>query len=173
MIRDAAYDTILPDRRRALHARIARALEGSFPVLAKAQPELLADHLARAGAFERAVAFRIMAAEHALGRAALSEAISNVHTGLGLLQEIEDETVRCADEIDLQLLLARALITTRSLAAVEVGEALARARVLCERLDDPSRLRQVLRTQWIYLQASGESETCAGKCRTFAARGPA
>jgi tetratricopeptide (TPR) repeat protein len=124
----------------------------------KAQPELLADHLARAGSLARAIEFRIMAAEQALGRAAWPEAISNVDAGLGLclLARIGGETVRSAHEIDLQLLLARALITTKSLAAVEVGAALARARALCEQLDDPARLREVLRTQWIYLVASGE-----------------
>src|SRR6185437_186090 len=98
-----------------LHARIARALETSSPALAKAQPELLADHLARANAFEPAVAFRIMAAEGAFRRAAWSEAISNIRAGLGLVPRIDDEAVRCPHEIDLQLQLVRALMPTRGL----------------------------------------------------------
>jgi predicted ATPase len=46
LVQDAAYGTLLRDRRQRLHARIAATLEDRFPEIALAQPELLA-HLAR------------------------------------------------------------------------------------------------------------------------------
>jgi predicted ATPase len=41
LVQDAAYGTLLRERRRALHARIAEALEGQFAELAESQPEML------------------------------------------------------------------------------------------------------------------------------------
>ena len=44
MLQDAAYGTLLREPRRALHARIAEALERQVPEVAESQPELLARH---------------------------------------------------------------------------------------------------------------------------------
>jgi predicted ATPase len=49
LIQDAAYSTLLRESRRALHARIAAALEKNFPDAASNQPEILARHCAEAG----------------------------------------------------------------------------------------------------------------------------
>jgi predicted ATPase len=42
-VQDAAYGTLLREPRRALHARIAEALESRFAETAE-QPEILAHH---------------------------------------------------------------------------------------------------------------------------------
>jgi predicted ATPase len=47
LVQDAAYGTLLREPRRALHARIAEALEAQFAEIAENQPELLARHLLR------------------------------------------------------------------------------------------------------------------------------
>src|SRR5262249_13601993 len=49
LVQDAAYGTLLREPRRALHARIAEALESQFAALAETRPELLAHHYALAG----------------------------------------------------------------------------------------------------------------------------
>ncbi len=49
LVQDAAYGTLLREPRRALHARIAEALESQFPEIAESQPELLARHCTEAG----------------------------------------------------------------------------------------------------------------------------
>jgi predicted ATPase len=41
LVQDAAYGTLLRERRRALHARIAETLEGQFAEIAESQPVLL------------------------------------------------------------------------------------------------------------------------------------
>ena len=61
LVRDVAYSTLLRDRRRRLHARIAAALEHGFP---DTPPELVAQHHARAGATRRAVRCWARAGEH-------------------------------------------------------------------------------------------------------------
>jgi predicted ATPase len=45
LVQEAAYASLLRERRRQLHGRIARALEGEFPELAKTQPELVAHQI--------------------------------------------------------------------------------------------------------------------------------
>jgi predicted ATPase len=54
LVQDAAYGTLLREPRRALHARIAKTLEGSFADIAENQPELLARHCTEAGLIEKA-----------------------------------------------------------------------------------------------------------------------
>ena len=49
LVQEAAYASLLRERRRTLHARIAQALEGEFPEVAETQPELVAHHYAAAG----------------------------------------------------------------------------------------------------------------------------
>jgi predicted ATPase len=51
LIQDAAYGTLLREPRRALHARIASALESQFADIAESQPELLARHCTEAGPY--------------------------------------------------------------------------------------------------------------------------
>ena len=54
LVQDAAYGTLLREPRRALHARIAEALESQFAEIAESQPELLARHCTEAGLIEKA-----------------------------------------------------------------------------------------------------------------------
>jgi predicted ATPase len=49
LVQDAAYGTLLREPRRALHARIAEAIESQFAEIADTQPELLARHYMEAG----------------------------------------------------------------------------------------------------------------------------
>src|SRR3982074_3933446 len=48
LVQDAAYGTLLRGPRRALHVRIADALERQFAEIAERQPELLAHHCTEA-----------------------------------------------------------------------------------------------------------------------------
>src|SRR5262249_41418951 len=54
LVQDAAYGTLLRERRRALHAGIAETLESQFAEIAASQPELLARHCTEAGLIEKA-----------------------------------------------------------------------------------------------------------------------
>jgi predicted ATPase len=53
LVQDAAYSTLLRNRRQQLHARIATTLESQFPEIVRAQPTLLAQHCAEAGMIKR------------------------------------------------------------------------------------------------------------------------
>ena len=159
LVQDAAYGTLLREPRTVLHARIAKTIESQFAEIADAQPETLARHFAQAGIAEDAIGYYLKAAELALARSATAEAITHLQTGLGRLGSIADEVSRCRREIDLQLLLAQAIIAASGFAAVEVGEALGRAQFQCEALGDSARLFATLATQWLHALVRGEHES--------------
>ena len=81
LVQDAAYDSLLKRRKQELHAKIARAIEQSFPNSRIAEPELLAHHYTRAGLTEAAIPLWQAAGALALKRMALTEAIAHLDRG--------------------------------------------------------------------------------------------
>ena len=86
--RDAAYGTLLRERRRALHARIAETLEGQFAEIAESQPELLARHCTEAGLIEKAAGLWGKAAQRSLVRSALVEAAEQLTRALTQIADL-------------------------------------------------------------------------------------
>jgi len=76
LVQDAAYGTLLREPRRALHARIAKAIESQFAEIAENQPQLLAHHYSRAGEFKKAFHFWLLVADRASERLAFVESVS-------------------------------------------------------------------------------------------------
>jgi predicted ATPase len=131
LVQDVAYGTLLKSRRQQLHARIAEVLERRFPEQAEAEPELLAHHCAKAGLVEKAIDYLYQAARHAMARSAMVEAAAQLTQALDLLTGLPVGPDRDQKELDLQIALGAALITTKGWAAPEVGKTHARARELC------------------------------------------
>ena len=148
LVQDAAYGTLLRDRRQRLHARIAATLEDRFPEIVLAQPALLAHHCAEAGLAEKAIIYSHRAAQQAVARSAMAEAIAQLHQGLGMLAGLPDGVARHRQELDLQMALGVPLIAVRGMAAPEVGQAYARARELCLQVGDTPQLSSVLFGLW-------------------------
>jgi class 3 adenylate cyclase len=148
LVRDAAYETLLRERRRTLHAHIAQAIERLRPEAAVREPQLLAHHWMEAGAADRAIAYNLNAAELALTRAALTEAEAVLRRSFTLLKGVADETERVRAELDLQLLLAKTFGVARGYAAPETDEAFARALELSEKAADPDRRYRALAGRW-------------------------
>ena len=144
LVQDAAYQSLLKSKRQQLHARIAEVLEQRFPDIAKTRPELLAHHSAEAGLVEKAVLYWERAARQSAERSAMAEAVAQSRNGLDLLERLPDNAGRSRKELELQSILAAALVATVGNAAVETGQAYARARALCEQLGDTTTLVPVL-----------------------------
>lgn len=145
LVQDAAYDTLLRGKRRALHARIAEVLETRFPDTAAQQPELLAQHLARAGEAGRAIGLWLEAARRMLAHGTVAEAVRQLQKGVALVAALPDTPERQRQELDLQIALGGALIAAQGYTAAETDKAFARARALCERVGETS---QLLRAVW-------------------------
>ena len=66
LVQDAAYASLLKSRRQELHERIVAVLECDFSETAEIQPEVLAQHCARAGWVKKAVGYWLRAGELAI-----------------------------------------------------------------------------------------------------------
>jgi predicted ATPase len=150
LVQDAAYSTLLRNRRQQLHARIATTLESRFPEITATQPAILAQHCTEAGLVEKAVNYRLKAGQQAVARSAMREAVSQLRKGLDLLRNSADDTWRWQHELDLQITLGQALIATQGYWAPEVGETYARAHQLCQQLNWPPQFVAVLYGQCEY-----------------------
>jgi predicted ATPase len=154
LTQEVAYNSLLLERRRALHARIVEALEtlttGSVAGAASEmegpwprsdQVERLAQHAVRGEAWAKALVYCRQAGEKALARSAHREAASYFEQALVALPHLSDTRATREQAIDLRLALRSALHPCgdldRAMACVREAETLAVA------LDDPRRLGQV------------------------------
>jgi class 3 adenylate cyclase/tetratricopeptide (TPR) repeat protein len=150
LVQDAAYSTLLRDRRRQLHARIVAALEDRFPDIVAAQPALLAHHCEEAGLTEKAVDYWLAAGRQAWGRSMLTEAVALLRRGLALVPGLPDSDWRREREFDIQIALGQVLTQTQGWTARAVGEAAARARALSVSLNRPRARLFALWAQYSY-----------------------
>ena len=88
LVQEAAYASLLRERRRQLHARIATVLETQYREVARTQPEELARHYAAAGLNTEAIGYYRKAATRAIAASANAEAIAHLRKGLELLQSL-------------------------------------------------------------------------------------
>ena len=112
LVQDAAYGTLLRDPRRALHARIADAIENQFLDIAENQPELLARHCTEAGLIEKAVGLWGKAGQRSLARSALVEGAEQLKRALGQIATLPATRDLRREEIKLEFAFANALTLT-------------------------------------------------------------
>jgi tetratricopeptide (TPR) repeat protein len=158
LVQDAAYSTLLRSRRQQIHGRIASALEGQFREIVEALPELLARHCAEAGLAETAVGYWLKAGKQAIARGAVTEGVAQLRKGIDLLSGQPDSEWRQEQELKLQIAIGQGLMAAKGYGALEAGEPFARARQLCEQLNWPPLLGQVLRGQFVFRLIRGELE---------------
>jgi class 3 adenylate cyclase/tetratricopeptide (TPR) repeat protein len=133
LIQDAAYSTILREKRQKLHAKCAATLEQCFSAVCMADPRSLAIHHELAGNAAAAIPYLISAANVAIERAALREAEAIIHNGLKLLRDLPDGEGG-GNELKLRSLLGRVRIFTKGWADLSVKSEYVRALELTEAL---------------------------------------
>jgi class 3 adenylate cyclase/predicted ATPase len=135
LVQDAAYGTLLREPRRALHARIADALESRFADIAESQPELLARHCTEAGLLEKSAALWGKAGLRSLERSALVEAAEQLTRALDQIGTLPTTIALRREQIKLQVALITPLIHVKGYAAPETKAAAERARLLIEQAE--------------------------------------
>jgi predicted ATPase len=159
LTQDVTYDSLLTTRRQALHAAAGRALERLYPDWLMERSEELAHHYTKAGIAERAVHYWHYAGQKAIERSAYVEAIAHLRQGLALLQTLPETLERVQRDVDMHIALGAALAATKGYTASEAEQSYARARQLCQHLEDPQRLSSVLRGLWRYYVVRAENQT--------------
>ena len=156
LVQDAAYGTLLRDRRRALHARIAETFENQFTDIAASQPELLARHCTEAGLIEKAAGLWSKAGRRSLARSALIEASDQLARALGQVATLPGTAALRREQIKLQIDLANALIHTKGHASPETKASFEQARAFIEQAEalgeppeDPLVLFSMLYGFWV------------------------
>jgi tetratricopeptide (TPR) repeat protein len=132
LVQDAAYGTLLRERRRALHARIGETLETQFADLVETRPELLARHCTEAGQTEKAAGLWGKAGQRSSEHSALAEAVEQLKRALALIETLPSTPDLRREQIKLQVALLAPLGHTQGNASAETGAAAVRARQLIE-----------------------------------------
>jgi predicted ATPase len=155
LVQDAAYGTLLRERRRALHARIAETLESQFAEIAESQPELLARHCTEAGLIEKAARLWGKAGQRSLERSAYVEAVQQLTRALAQIATLPATPALRREQIKLQVALINTLLYVKGSAAPETKAAEEKARLLIEQAEargeppeDPLLLFSVLFAFW-------------------------
>jgi class 3 adenylate cyclase/predicted ATPase len=139
LIQDAAYESLLRTTRQEFHGKIAEALVNRFPDMAETKPELLARHYEGAGKFTEAIAGWMKAGQKAQGHSALRECSAYLQKAIALLETLaEDDPNRLRPEMEAQLALSTALMSTIGWGSRETEIACIRARDLCAKLGNGS-----------------------------------
>jgi class 3 adenylate cyclase/tetratricopeptide (TPR) repeat protein len=173
LIRDMAYASLLRSTRQRVHQHIAELFEARFLEMVDTQPEVVAQHYTEGGCHQQAIQYWQRAGQQAFQRSANQEAIHHVTTGLDLLPHLPDSPERDQTELDLQLILAPALIATKGYASPEVQDVCNRMGTLCQQLGDISKLLPALFDMWLASMGQGDlpvAMTFAEQCLGVAQR---
>jgi class 3 adenylate cyclase/predicted ATPase len=156
LVQEAAYSTLPKKPRRALHARIAKALESRFAERVKMEPELLAYHYEQAGLTRPAVEYWHRAARRDAERSANIEALNHFNKALDLLQDLPQGPERNA--LELEILLARGvpLLSVKGHASDEVEHNYRRAKDLSQEHSGSVHQFRAIWGLWVFHQVRGQ-----------------
>jgi predicted ATPase len=144
LTQEVAYQSLLGERRGALHERTAQAIEELYREALDEHYGDLAHHYGRTENTPKAVEYLLLAGEQAVQRSAYTEAIDQLNRGVERVANLPETRERTRQELLLQLALGEALVVTRGYTAPEVEHAYVRARDLCEQADEAPQLFRAL-----------------------------
>ena len=167
LIQDAAYGTLLRERRHALHARVVEVLERQFAEVAHNQPEVLARHCSEAGLIEKAARLWGKAGRRSMGRSALLEGFEQLTRAVSQIARLPSTPALRRDEIKLQVAVITPLMHIKGHAAPETKAAVDRAAQLIEKsealgevLEDPLLLFWVVHALWLANYIAFDGTAC-------------
>jgi DNA-binding NtrC family response regulator/tetratricopeptide (TPR) repeat protein len=135
---EVAYAGVLPDRRRALHARILAAIEHLHAHRLTEHVDRLAHHAFRSEVWDKAVTYFRQAGAKAADRSAYREAVACFEQALGALTHLRETRETIEQGIDLRLDLRNSLFALAEFP--RVFDCLREAEILADRIGDEGRL---------------------------------
>jgi tetratricopeptide (TPR) repeat protein len=135
---EVAYNGLLQERRRGLHARIVAALEGLYAERLDEQVERLAHHALRGEMWDKACTYSRQAGAKAMGQSAYRAVVVAYEQALEALEHLPQEHETLVQVVDLHLALHPPFVALNAneaiLSHLHTAERLATA------LNDPRRL---------------------------------
>jgi len=156
-----------PARVGGQHLRIGLRLEDAHRSNLSPCAAALAMHFTQGSDLERAVRFRIMAAEDQLQRSAHKEAIDHLHQAGELLARLPADDAHLEQTLRVKVLEGNALLTAKGYAAPETAAAYRSARQICERIGDCAHGLPVLYGLWNTSLVGGELRASLEVAETF------
>ena len=171
LVQDAAYQSLLRERRRQIHKAIADALSTELDERRANEPEIIAHHYTQANQHELAITFWLNAGTLSIQRSANVEALEHLKNGLESIFNVPQSIERDKAELQFQVLLAASYRTTMGWGDRQSVSSIKRARVLCDKTGDKVRLLDVLMFEriecWRYARYH-EALSIANQLRTLA-----
>jgi class 3 adenylate cyclase/tetratricopeptide (TPR) repeat protein len=159
LTQEVAYNSVLQERRRALHGRIGAAMESLYTSSLDDHLSELAHHYARSANRAKAVEYLHRAGVQAVGRASYAEGESYFLAALEVLAAMPESPERDARELQVRSAFALSMIITKGFSASELQDMAARARALAEKTGNLSELVMQLRNEVIAARARGDFST--------------
>jgi class 3 adenylate cyclase/predicted ATPase len=156
LTQEVAYDSVLMQRRRAIHERAANALEEMFAATIDDHLGELAHHYGRSANASKAVEYLTRAAEQAATRSAYNDAIGYAREGLRAIATMPESRERDLRELKIQMMLGPLIVSTQGLSSPEIAKNIARAQELCRRSGETPEMFGVLFSLWSFDHASGQ-----------------
>jgi class 3 adenylate cyclase/tetratricopeptide (TPR) repeat protein len=153
---EVAYGALLKERRAELHAQIFHALESMAGEKPHEDVETLAHHAFRGELWNEAAVYLQQSGGKAMTHSAFGEALASYERAFEALAHLPETPARLAQEIDLHLDCRNVLFLRGDLG--RVGEQLAQAEALAERIGDGRRLARVLNFQNSYYGLIGDPQ---------------
>jgi class 3 adenylate cyclase len=156
LTQEVAYDSVLIEKRKPMHAKIAAAIEALAPSRIDDHIAELVHHYRRSDNSMKAANYLNLASLQAQQRSAFPEATELAHRGLSILASAADGPERDRQELELQITLAQSLAPTFSPGFVEVAAAYNRALKLCRRTEDGPQMVAALVGLQLHSRISGD-----------------
>jgi class 3 adenylate cyclase/tetratricopeptide (TPR) repeat protein len=156
LTRRVAYNSLLRERQRALHARIADAIERLYPERLGEHVEQLAQHARDGELWDRAACYLRQAATKAFAHSANREAVVWFEQALKVLGRLPDTAGTRTEAVDLHIGLRNALTLLGE--HERTLEHLREAQALAEALGDRRRLGRALSFEVNALLLLGQHE---------------
>ena len=156
MIQDVAYNSLLMQRRRALHQAVGQAIEELYQDRLEEHYAELAHHFSQSETWDKALAYHRQAGIQAFARSSLREALAGFEQALAALHYLPESQETCEQAIDLRLEMRNVLIALGDFG--RMFELLGEAEALAKTLEDPRRLGWVSAYLSPYFSNTGDQD---------------
>jgi class 3 adenylate cyclase/tetratricopeptide (TPR) repeat protein len=156
VIQDVAYNSLLMQRRRALHRAVGEAIEELYPDRLEEHYAELAHHFSQSGTWEKALTYHRHAGIQAFARSSLREALAGFEQALAALHHLPERQETCEQAIDLRLEMRNVLIALADFG--RMFELLGEAEALAKTLEEPRRLGWVSAYLSPYFSNTGDQD---------------